>query len=228
MTIQLGSIPLDRSFVGVREQLEEVGGRGVRTVTLSGLIAQAPDRATLDLWLDAVIAEASRPDFGCALSVRPGRRLWVRRQQATREVRVDPLAGSFVLRLAAQDPLEESTDESVASLVFATLPANLGIAVGGSAPAQLRITVAAASPIEAPAVSDGTRTLAYEGIVPAGEALVFEGATGRATLAGENVTPYTQGLFPAPMPGPRVITLTAENLGTVSGVVTVACRDRWW
>ena len=43
---------------------------------------------------------------------------------------------------------------------------------------------------------DGTRTIAYAGLVGDGETLTFDAVEGLVLLEGEDVTPYTTGVFP--------------------------------
>lgn len=227
MTIQLGSIALDPRTTGVREQLEEVGGRRERRITLSGIIESFADTDGVEAQLDAILAEASREAFDCPLSIRPGRRLWVRRDQFTREVTLWPVTGSFTLQLHARDPFEESEEESSEFSAFSELPLAIPLEIGGNAPAPLRITLEATAEIAAPSFSDGIRTIAYDGLVLPGHTLIVDGPGRRVWLEGEDITPYMQGLFPRPAPGSAAVTVDADG-GASAGSVTVAWRDRWW
>jgi len=227
MAIQLNAIALDPRVTGVREQLEEVGGRRERRVTLSGIIEGIADPASVEAQLDAIVAAASQVDFDCALSLRPGRRLWVRRDQFVREVATRPVTGSYTLRLLARDPLEESVEEESAADNFSALPHGLPLEIGGNAPAPLRITLVADSELAAPSFSDGERTISYDGLVLEGHTMVVDAIEGRVWLEGEDVTPYMQGEFPRPAPGDA--TVTVDALGDApAGSLVVAWRNRWW
>ena len=218
---------LDPRTTGVREQLEEVGGRRERRVTLSGVFESLADRAAVEAQLDAILAAASQEDFNCALSLRPGRRLWVRRDQFVREVVTWPVTGSYSLRLLAREPVEEAEVESSESGAFSTLPHGIALEIGGNAPSPLRITLEAGSDLSAPSFTDGERTLSYDGLVLEGHTMVVDGVAGCVWLEGEDITPYTMGLFPRPAPGNATLTLSA-NGDDPAGTLSVAWRDRWW
>ena len=227
MTIQPDSHALDPRSTGVREQLEEIGGRRERRVTLSGVIEAYSDRAAVEAQLDAILAAASQEDFNCALSLRPGRRLWVRRDQFVREVAAWPVTGSYSLRLLARDPFEESIEEASTADGFSALPHGIAVDIGGNAPAPLRITLVAGSELAEPSFSDGERTIAYDGLVLEGHTMLIDGMEGRVWLEDEDITPYMQGLFPRPKPGAAAVTVDA--LGDApAGTMTVAWRNRWW
>jgi len=227
MAILLDSLTLDPHSTGVREQLEEVGGRRERRVTLSGLVQGLAHREQVEAMLDNIAAAASQSDFGCALSLRPGRRLWVRRDQFVREVGEWPVTGSYTLRLLARDPVEESLEEESASDSFSALPHGVALNIGGNAPAPLRITLEAGSDLAEPSFSDGERTMVYDGLVLEGHTMIVDGAAGRVWLEGEDITPYMQGPFPRPEPGNATLTLDALSDAPAGGL-TIAWRNRWW
>ena len=75
---------------------------------------------------------------------------------------------------------------------------------------------------------DGTRTLAYSGTVADGESLVLDSAAGTASLNGQDVTPYTSGVFPRVAPEGTTLTYVDDATSSHTASVTVAFRDRWW
>ncbi|MBZ0123733.1 MAG: hypothetical protein K8F31_07580, partial [Roseovarius sp.] len=110
--ITLGNVTLDPATVDVRERLEEVGGSDERRIYLAGLLAGLSTVDEIEAALDAILNAASVDDYGASLSLRAGRRFWVRREQFQRRVSSATLTGAFELELRARDPFEESLDET--------------------------------------------------------------------------------------------------------------------
>ncbi len=228
MAITLNGLVLDEMLTSVREQHEEAGGRDARLVELAGLLHRETSVAALEARLDAVLDAASAVDYSAALSIRPGRRLMVRRAAFRREIQRDSLVGAFTLKLEARDPFEEAESITEAEWPIAASPAVLVVASGGSAFALPRLRLTAAGILIRPAVSDGAHCLEYDGIVNEGSILEFDTARARATLDGEDVTPYTRGAFPRLEPGETTLTYTDEPASAHQAAATVAFRDRWW
>lgn len=164
MAITLGSVSLDETHTAVREDLEEVGGRNERRIRLTGsivgenLIARIHDR------LDEILDAASVEDFTAELSLRVGRRLFVRRDSFRREVFGESLAGSFVLELEARVPFEEAIALTTLPWTIAASGDTLAATSSGSAYAEPSIALVASGSVVNPAFSDGSRTIAYSGI----------------------------------------------------------------
>ena len=228
MAITLGSVSLDEAYTAVREDLEEVGGRNERRIRLTGSIVGENSVAAIHDRLDEILDAASVEDFSAELSLRAGRRLFVRRDAFRREVFGESLMGSFVLELEARDPIEESIALTTLPWSIAASGATLAATSGGSVYAEPSIALVASGNVVNPAFSDGTRTISYSGIVADGETLVLDGAGRRATLEGVDVTPYTSGVFPRISPEGTTLTYTDDATSSHSGTVTVSFRDRWW
>jgi hypothetical protein len=227
VSITLGTITLRRDTVSVSEKLEEVGGRDARVVTLAGLVAREPG-LSVEAAIDVILDAASRADYTTLLSVRPGRRLWVRRAAFTRETAADGYSGAYTLDLEARDPFEEAVEETVA--LWDILPGGPGLALApaGNAAAPLRIELMVLDDLVSPAVGDGTRAITLNERVAAGSALVFDGAAGRVTVDGEDLTGYTDGLFPVFAPGGATLSFSESPGGTGRASARVAFRARWW
>lgn len=133
MAITLNGLVLDGLLTSVREQHQEVGGRDARMVEFAGLLHRETSVAALEARLDAVLHAASAVDYSAALSIRPGRRLMVRRAAFRREIQRDSLAGAFTLKLEARDPFEEAEALTEAEWPIAASPAVLAVASGGTA-----------------------------------------------------------------------------------------------
>ena len=228
MAITLGSVTFDETRTTVREKQEEVGGRNERCVALSGVIVGASTAADLEAQLDAIIDEASVADFSVALSLRNGRRLWVRRRAFDRELQRDHLVGSFHLELLAKVPFEEATTQSSVNWTITASGATQSVSAAGNVFVKPVITVVADGALVNPAFSDGTRTITYAGSVAVASILEFDAVLGAVTLDGVDVTPYTSGLFPRISPEGTTLTYTDDAGSSHSATVTVAYRDRWW
>ena len=143
MAVILGSVTFDEANTTVREKLEEVGGRNERRVTLAGLVLGENTPAAIEARLDAILDVASLEDYSGVLSLRAGRRLLVRRDSFKRELRPEELVGAFTLELAAREPFEESTAETLLNWTIAASGATLAVTPLGTTDARPVITLTA-------------------------------------------------------------------------------------
>jgi hypothetical protein len=224
----LGSIAFDAAHTTVREKYEEVGGRNERTVEISGAIVGESSVAAVEAKLDSILAAASTDDYTAELSIRSGRRLFVKRSAFAREVSSAALAGSFVLSLGAREPYEESTTLTSVNWSISASGATKAFTSGGNVSAPPTIRLTATGSVVEPAFSDGTRTIVYSGTVANGSVLVFDAGAGKVTLDNEDVTPYAAGLFPRLAPGQTTLTYTDAASSSHTASVTVEYQDRWW
>ena len=228
MTITLGSLAFEEPHTTVLEKHEEVGGRNQRVITLSGVITGESTVTAIESKLDGILDEASVEDFSVELSLRPGRRLFVRRNKFERDVSRDSLVGTFTLELGAKSPFEESTSETAVNWPVTASGATKAATAGGTVYSIPTITLVASGSIVNPSFSDGTRTISYSGTVADGETLVFDAAARLALLDGADVTPYTAGLFPRILPEGTTLTYTDDAASSHTATVTISFRDRWW
>lgn len=228
MATTLGPVTFDEAHTTVREKEEEVGGRNERAVTVSGVIVDRASVAEIEADLDAIIDAASVEDYTAALSLRGGRRLWVRREGFMREIKGEALVGSFKLELAARDPFEESEAETAIAWNVSASGAQQAAASSGNVYAKPVIELVASGDVIDPVFSDGERMIAYSGTVQDGETLVFDGEAGMVTLEGADVTPYTSGVFPRIAPEGTTLTYTDDAASSHTAAVIVRFRDRWW
>lgn len=228
MAITLGAVTFDPRATHVREQLEEVGGRDERRIILSGIVSGLSTRAEIATRLDAIVQAASADDWSAALCLRPGRRLWVRRDAYTREVDASGRTGSFELKLGARDPFEESIDAVTVAWEVAGDGATCALDTEGNASARPVVTLTAVTDLVCPALDDGERRIVYDGIVRAGSVLVFDAAEGRALLDDGDVTPYAFGAFPRVSPGGTTLVYRGDPSAPHEAVATIAYRHRWW
>lgn len=228
MLVTLGNYTFDPVHTTVQERHDEVGGRRERTVELTGLIVGESTVDAIESQLDAMLDAASAEDYSAALSVRPGRRLWVRRERFTRQVESSARVGSFTLTLKAKSPYEEAVELSVYPWAIAHSGEEIHLAAAGNVFALPIIRLMPMGNMVNAAVSDGVRTLEYAGVVRDGSALVFDAPNGRVTLDGEDVSPYTAGEFPRIEPENATLIFSDGISSTHAATGAVEFRSRWW
>lgn len=227
MAISVGGYVFNARTTVVREQYETLGGKQTRAIRITGLLRGAADEAALISALDGVTLAVSQ-EAPVAVSLRPGRQMLARRESFQREVNGRTLTGQFVLDLRAEQAWEESSELHEVAWNPASSGPDIDVANGGNAPAAPLITLTAASFLITPGVTDGVRSLIYEGEVDSGSSLVFDSRAREVRLDGAVVTGYTSGTFPELAPGETTLSYTEDpgSSGQVSGAV--AYRDRWW
>ncbi len=228
MAIVLGTYAFSEAGIAVAEKQEEIGGRDARIIQIKGVISGCATVAALETELDTIAAAASDDGEAVVLSLRAGRRFFVRRIAFTREIRRDALAGSFALMLEARDPFEESESLTSVSWPIEVSGAAKVFSSFGNVFAVPSITLVASGTVIAPSFSDSTRSMTYLGELADAQALVFDAGAGRVVLDGNDVTPYTEGFFPRIAPGDTTLTYTDDAESSHTAAVTVAYRDRWW
>lgn len=228
MPVTLGSANFDPSATTVRERHEEVGGRRERVIEIAGVIAGLSSEGAIHDALDAILNEASSEEYSVALSLRAGRRMFVRRAEFVRNVSAEALTGAFELTLSARDPFEESTALHSVAWPITASGAELELDTNGSAIARLVIALTAVGTIVNPSFTDGARAIAYNGTLSAGAVLRFDGGAGTATLNGADVLPYVSGVFPQLEPEGATLMYTDDAASSHAANVTVEYRDRWW
>jgi hypothetical protein len=221
MPVTLGPITFDDAHTDVREHLEEVGGRDERRITISGVELKHSTVASIEAALDAILDAASAEDYSAPLSIRTGRRLWVRRKKFTRDLARENLTGSYTLELEARDPYEQSVTQTVVDWTITASGQTKAAAAAG-------ISLIASGNVVNPQFSDGTRVISYAGIVANGEELVFDAESGLVMLNGDDATPYTAGLFPQISPEGTTLLYTDDPASSHAATVTITYRDRWW
>ncbi len=228
MAIILGDYTFDAARTAVVEKFEEVGGRDARVVHLNGVVEGAGSAEALEAALDVIMQAASERGEETLLSLRPGRRLYVRRTAFSREIQREALTGAFCLTLEAHEPCEEAETPITAAWSIAQSGATKTITVLGTAPALPVITLTALGNLIEPCISDGSRQIMYPGTVPNGKCLVLDCAAGSVLVDGIEVTPYSKGLFPQLDPGGTTLRYSDHSGSSHQASVSIAYRDRWW
>jgi hypothetical protein len=228
VAIILGEYTFDAARTAVSEKQQEVGGRDGRVIRIKGII-EGPDTLDgIEAELDRILAAASEDAADTALSLRPARRLWVRRTAFTREVNKAGLTGVFTLDLEARDPFEESAEPVSAAWDIGGSGAVKTLVAEGNAETFPLISLSDPGTLHGVRITDGTRALRYPGSVAPGRVLVLDGPLRRAALDGEDITPYVEGEFPRLQPGTNTLTYTDDADSSHTASATVAWRARWW
>lgn len=227
MPVVLGSYTFDADRTSSVERHEEIGGRDARVVEIRGVLDGLASAALVQAALDAILASASAGD-AAALSLRAGRRLWVKRKSFEQVLAADGASASFVLTLEAENPYEESETESVVVWGVPASGAQCPLQSQGTADTPLCVSLTAVGTVLEPVFSDGVRTMTYAGTVSNGKVLVLDGVLGVAWLDGVDVTAYTVGEFPRVAPGGSTLTYGDAAASSHQASVTVSYRERWW
>ena len=228
MAITLGAITFDPARTRVREKHAETGGHLGRHIEISGTVLAENAPEEVEAALDAILAAASNEDFTAALSLRDGRRLFVRRAGFTREVCRDSRAGAFVLDLESRDPFEEAAIGYSLPWAITASGATKSCPTLGNAPTAPVFHVGASGTLVNPGFSDGARTIRYWGSINPATTLTFDGAARKVIRDGLDATAYTTGEFPAIFPGNTTITYTDDPASSHQLNVFVVYADRWW
>lgn len=228
MSVTLGPITFDEAYTTISDELEEVGGRNERRIKVSGMIVSQNTVAAIESQIDAILDAASLEDYSGELSLRAGRRLWVRRNEFSREVKSESLVGAFTLELEAKDTFEESISLTTVNWTITASGQTQAASSSGTAYAKPKISLVATGTLINPTFSDGTRTLSFSGTVQDSETLVLDAGVSSATLEGADVTPYTTGLFPQISPEGTTLTYTDDAGSSHTAQATVTYRDRYW
>jgi hypothetical protein len=227
MSISVGGYVFNSRTSVVREQYEVVGGKQTRAIRITGLLRGAVDEAALIDALDDLTAAVST-DESVAVSLRPGRQIFARREGFAREVNGQTLTGQFVLDLRAETAWEESEILHEAAWIIGLSGATLDVENAGNAMARPIISLTAEDVLIAPGISDGVRTLVYEGNVDHGSTLVVDAESREVRLDGTVVTGYTSGDFPQLSPGETTLTYLDDPGSSHLVTASVTHRDRWW
>ena len=228
MAILLGDYEFDAVHTAVSEKYEEVGGRDARVIQLRGLIEGTGDCAAVEAELDRILAAASGTAAETALSLRPGRRLWVRRMGFKREIMRETPAATFLLTLEAPVPFEESMECIETEWPISASGNALPLTNAGNAETPVHIALTAQDTLIDPGFRIGDRGIRYSGTLAAGDLLIFDAGRSLAWLNGDEVTPYTTGRFPRAAPGVNTLIYEDDEASVHLAQAVVLYRNRWW
>lgn len=227
MPITLNNYAFDPHATSVREDHQEIAGQDGRNIRINGIIAGLSSAASVESAIDAVLAAASE-DEDNLLSLRSGRVLRVRRLKFTREIQQDGLVGRYELTLRAENPFEEDTAPTILPWTVTTSGATYALTQPGNAPTPARLVVLANADLNTPSLGDGVRTITYDGVLPTGSTLEFDGILHQARLDGADVTPYVSGEFPLLLPGSNTLTFSDAPGSAHLAQVAIYFNARWW
>lgn len=228
MPIRLATLTFDNRFVQAREIHQETGGKDARIIELRGMVHVSESRAAFLAAVDAVLHAASSQGNAVPLSLRPGRRLLVRRLQFERETAEDAATASFRLKLEAEDPFEYSEEEHGAPWHITASGAAIFLEPAGNVDALPAIELIAQDTLRAPAITDNTHALTYPGEVHTGQRFFVDCAEKRVWVDALEVTPHCLGEFPRLVPGNAVLTYFDDPASSHLAEGAVRWRDRWW
>jgi hypothetical protein len=217
VAITLGGITFDDANTTVRESYEEVGGRDARRIELTGLITGELSPTAIETQLDAIISASSSESYDAQLSLRPGRRLLVRRAKFAREVCRATNIGRFSLTLEAQNPFEEEIVNQTYTWNISSSGVTHLFQTGGNVYARPSFVFYPSADVVNPVLSDGTRRIAFSGVMKPGQMYLFDGPKQQALLGVQDLTCYTTGSFPRIQPGESTPSGSTPSGSTPSG-----------
>ena len=229
MSWSLGGITFDMETTHLKERWEEAGGATGRVIELSGLMREDDHGSgSLEEQLDAILGAAPEDAYTAILSLREGRRLRVRREGFTWEYAPERSAVAYKLTLRAVPGWEEAEEEAHAVWCVTTHEGESSLDVDGNTWTAPVVMITASGTLRGLSLSDGTRAIAYGGMLAAGETLIWDGPAGTVMVEERDVSAQTRGLFPRCKPGGSMLTHRHEEApeGTLV-FVTASWRARW-
>jgi hypothetical protein len=227
VAITVGSLTLDEKTTSIEEHFEAVGGKETRLIRIAGLLPGAADQEVLEASLDEILRTVSEEE-PVDVSLRSGRRLQAHREEFVREINQARLTGRFALTLRAEEPYEVS--DVLHQVPWSIVPSESSVSVSntGNLTSAPVVSLTALGTIIAPRISDGPRSLSYDGVIESGGVLIVDGVGHKVWLDGVEITAYTTGAFPELSPGNTDLTYADDPASShlLDGEVTY--RDRWW
>lgn len=227
MPITLNNYNFDPNHTAVREEHRELAGQDGRTIVISGVVPGLSSVVSIESALDSVLAAASDTE-DALLSLRAGRVMRVRRQKFTREIQQAALVGRYELTLHAENAFEESATPTILPWTITTSGATRTLTQPGNAPTPALLVLQANGNLTTPSLSDGTRTITFGGVLPAGMVIEFDGVQRQARLEGADITPYVTGEFPFLLPGSNTLTYNDAPASSHLAQVAIWFYARWW
>jgi len=224
--IQIAEHLFSPAEIGVIDRVEHDATGSVRRVTCCGLTRPAWLAASPASRLDALAATLLAAPDPVPLSLRPGRRLWVRPRRVVRELRLEGAA--FRLEFDAVDPREEDITPSGMDWPVSAWGETTVVDVPGTASAPFSFRLTARGAVGAPSLGDGVRTIHWMGAMEAGDVLELDGNARTARLNGAPADTLLAGDWPLAGPGHTSLRFEDDLDGDHLADIHVTWRNRWW
>ncbi len=224
----LGDYTFRSDSTRVLSDLRYVEDRLRRQVEIVGLLSEfathddfAAELSELDTAVEAFC------NGSATLTLTEGRQLSgsVLRYRKT----VDELERSVTFRLIvlSEDRFERSIELHEENLAIDASGDAIVLANAGTADSLPELTLSAIGALINPSVSDGLRTLIYQGTLSPGDALALDSDAHTATLNGGNALAAVSGDWPRLAPGETTLTYTDQAGSSHSATLLVQYRDYW-
>lgn len=227
--VRIGLYTFPEAALAVRVTREEILSRVRKTVRLDALLGPfasmedlLAERATLE-------GELARLDSGDAhLHLVPGRYHAASRREHQWAIDAHALTFAAHLLLITEDPFERSTDTHEIEADLASIGGAVTISHAGNIPSRPALVLTAAATVQRPVITDGARTLVWDGLLAPGDVLALDADRLTAWRNGtENVLLAISGDFPRIAPGGSTLSCAAQGAGPPHAALRVTWRD-WW
>ena len=225
----LGSFNFPEKRTFVRSRIREVLSKVRREIDIYSLLIGYGNLENLEQ--DLEILEGELEKFNrkeVTLSLHPGRYVSGWRRDYQRVIEPRHKAASLHLLILTDDRFERSIEEHQETLILSASGQSIEISQEGNGEAFPRLVLTATGTLIHPAISDGTRTLSFQGQLEPGMSLHLDSDFHTALINGsENVLQSLSGEFPLLDPGTTQITYTDHSSSTHSGTLEINYRDLW-
>lgn len=227
--VRIGLYNFPEAALAVRVTREEILSRVRKTVRLDALLGPFASMDDLLAERANLEGELARLDSGDAhLHLVFGRYHAASRREHQWAIDAQALTLAAHLQLITADPFERSIDTHEVEVDLAATGGTLTIPHAGNIPSRPALVLTAAATVLRPALTDGARTLTWDGLLAPGDVLAIDADRQTAWRNGtENVLLDIAGDFPRIAPGGSTLSCTASGASPPNAALRVTWRD-WW
>ncbi len=227
--VTIGDYSFPERSTAVDIESKFIDGKLKKIVRIDAIVLGSGSASDFSANIEDLEGEVERFDRGEAdLSVTSGRYYRGTRLALRRTVDSESKFGAFEILLLTDDRFERSSALHEEEKTITASGDTLTVSQEGNADALPEITLTATGDLVYPTLSDGTRSLTYNGTISAGSVLVIDADAKTAILDGEtNALPKITGSFPVLSPGDTTLTYTDNEDSSHDAVLVVRFRDTW-
>ncbi len=229
MRVQVGeyTFPAERTFVNTATR--EVLSRVRKDVEIISLLTHPHCGEALQAEVETLEREFEKLDRREAhLSLHEGRYYSGWRRDLQIKVRKENRVASVRAHVLTDDRFERSIEEHVQQVNILQDEVSFDVEQAGNGLAFPSFLITAVGTVVNPQISDGTRTILYEGSFGAGQTLYLDSESRTAVKNGsENVLAAVSGEFPRLSPGVTTLTYRDGPVSAHDAQLEVWYRDLW-
>jgi hypothetical protein len=227
--VAIGDYAFPEHSTAVDVQSRFIDGTLKKIIRIDAIVLGSGNAADFLANVEDLEGEVEKFDRGEAnLSITPGRYHQGIRLGLQRTLDRESKFAAFEILLLTDDRFERSSELHEEDKTIAASGDTLALSQAGNVYAFPEIALTATGDLVYPVLSDGTRSLAYNGTIPAGSVLVIDADAKTAILNGDtNALPKITGSFPLLSPGDTTLTYTDNEESSHQGSLVVQFRDTW-